>query len=1294
MAKSSTSARLWLGFWLIAASVGCGEVAVQGQDPSGSQISGDLGGDQGGDGSATAADSQGQDAIDAAQDVSAGDDVPQGSECVTDYDCISLPGKTPCKLPRCHKGYCQLQPMAPGTVCKSLTATASDCATPRCDQAGECAPTPVTDGTACGFGVCGKKCSTGECVPATAADYEDGNPCTKDWCDQGVQIRHEPITDLSALCDDGDACTSGDACKLGACKGVSASCDDLIECTLDTCKPGSGCQHQPDAKTCDDGDPCTDNGCDLALGCTASAAAPGGTCDDGNACTKGEVCDKAGKCTGTSTCACTSDADCAAAQTNLCLGPLTCVASVCVADPAKEVQCPSGDNCAPISCDVKTGQCAAQAATDGSACNDGNACTTSSSCQKGVCTGAQAANCDDANPCTSDACDPVLGCKSAAASGSCDDGSACTTNDSCSGGACAGTKVSCDDGVACTVDSCDAKTGQCANKADAALCDDGNPCTAVSCDAKAGCLFPADDTAKCDDGDSCTKDACKAGKCVGTNECACKEDSACNDNNPCTVDKCVQNKCVISSAADGASCDTGDKCQLPASGVCQAGACKSGNKPVNCSALADACNNAACDPGSGQCQKVAKTDGSSCDADGNGCTQGDSCQAGKCSAGKPLDCSASSDQCNKGSCVATAVDKASCVKTPVAGGTTCDDGKYCTTGDKCNASGVCASTAALDCSSLNGKCSDGVCDEAAKQCKSQPKSNTTQCDDGLACTSGDKCDGKGGCAAGTPVTCTGTACKPSKCDEVVKGCSAYNAGSGAVCDDGNACTAVDSCDGAGVCKGASPKTCSGDACNTAACDSKTGACVLTPVANGAACSDGNPCTTGDACASGKCSAGSPVVCKGDACNSGVCDTASGACGKKPLTDGTACDDAQACTSGDVCKTGACTSGAWTCSCKPATAATDCNDAKVCTADTCDLVAGAYKCSNTAQPGKVCDDANLCTTGDACTTTGSCAGKAIVCDDGNACTLDKCDGASGKCVNTANTGATCSDGSLCTQYDACGSDGKCSGKAIVCNDGNACTLDTCDASSGKCAFPNTPGSCSDGNACTGSDTCQNGQCIAGALKNCDDGNPCTNDACDAASGNCANTANSLSCTDGNACTLNDVCGSGKCQPGMAVKCSDGKVCTDDSCNTATGACVYLNNSAACDDGSLCTTPDTCKSGACYGTATVCNDNNPCTNDSCDLATGACVYVANTAPCSDSSVCTTGDVCSAGVCKGALIKCTDNNVCTSDTCSPKLGCLYDPVADGTICGVKFLCSTFPKIYCTPTCQAGFCETKPLL
>ncbi len=1285
MAHPYTFARTLLVGALALWALGCGEVAVQ--DYAGGAV--DLAtGDLPADGASTGTDAT---AADVAKDASATEDSAQGEECVTDFDCISVPGKTPCKLPRCNKGFCQLQAQAPGTVCKSMTASASDCATPRCDQAGECSLTPVSDGTTCGFGICGKKCSAGECVAASAADYEDGNPCTKDWCDQGVQIVHEPTTDLQATCDDGDACTSGDACKAGVCKGNSSSCDDLIECTLDSCVAGAGCSHKPDAKGCSDGNPCTDDGCDLAKGCTASAAAAGGPCDDGNACTAGEKCDSAGGCVGKSTCACTADADCAASQTNLCLGALTCKDSLCVADPALLVQCPSGDSCAPVSCDPKTGQCAAKPAADNSNCNDGNACTTASSCQKGVCTGSAPANCDDANPCTADACDPVLGCQSTPGSGSCDDGSACTTADSCSGGSCLGTKVNCDDAVACTIDSCDSKTGSCAHKADSALCDDGNPCTTAGCDAKLGCQFPADDSAKCDDGDACTKDACKGGKCVGTNECACKEDLACNDNNPCTTDKCVQNKCVISSASDGSACDSGDKCQMPGSGVCQLGACKAGNKPIDCSSQADACNNAACDPGSGKCQKVAKTDGSSCDADGNGCTQGDQCQAGKCSIGKLLDCSASSDACNKGSCKATATDKASCIKTPVAAGTTCDDGKYCTSKDTCNSTGACTGGAAVDCSTLSGNCSDGVCDEAAKQCKSQPKASTTACEDGLACTAGDKCDGKGGCAAGAPLTCTGTACKPSKCDEVAKGCSAYNASSGAVCDDGNGCTTVDGCDGAGTCKGASPKTCSGDACNTAACDAKTGACVLTAVGNGATCSDGNPCTTADTCQSGKCAGGSAVVCKGDACNTSSCDTASGSCVKKPVTDGTACDDAQACTTSDVCKAGTCTSGTWTCSCKPATAATDCDDKKVCTTDACNLVGGAYQCVNTAQTGKACDDANLCSTTDVCTSTGACAGTAVVCDDANPCTLDKCDPTTGKCAYTANTGAACSDGTLCTSSDTCQSTGVCTGKATVCSDGNACTLDTCDPISGKCAFPNTPGPCSDANACTASDTCQNGLCVAGTSKVCNDSNGCTNDSCDVATGNCIYTPNSAACSDGSACTVNDVCSASKCQAGAFIKCSDGNLCTDDSCNPATGLCVYTVNAEPCNDGNPCTVPDTCKSGGCYGTAKLCTDGNVCTNDSCDGLTGNCGFANNTSTCLDKNPCTTSEVCSGGLCVTKALICNDNNACTKDSCNTLTGCTYSPVADGTLCGVKYLCQTFPiKIYCTPTCSAGYCES----
>ena len=75
------------------------------------------------------------------------------------------------------------------------------------------------------------------------------------------------------------------------------------------------------------------------------------------------------------------------------------------------------------------------------------------------------------------------------------------------------------------------------------------------------------------------------------------------------------------------------------------------------------------------------------------------------------------------------------------------------------------------------------------------------------------------------------------------------------------------------------------------------------------------------------------------------------------------------------------------------------------------------------------------------------------------------------------------------------------------------------------------------------------------------------------------------------------------------CNDGNVCTDDSCNPATG-CVYTNNTASCDDGNACTTADTCSGGACVGgTPLVCNDSNACTDDSCNPSSG-CVYTPNT------------------------------------------------------------------------------------
>jgi len=65
-----------------------------------------------------------------------------------------------------------------------------------------------------------------------------------------------------------------------------------------------------------------------------------------------------------------------------------------------------------------------------------------------VCSGA--GDCDDGNPCTSDTCDPPIGCTHAAQAGECSDGDRCTA-DTCVGGQCIGA-IATSDGVACAYD--------------------------------------------------------------------------------------------------------------------------------------------------------------------------------------------------------------------------------------------------------------------------------------------------------------------------------------------------------------------------------------------------------------------------------------------------------------------------------------------------------------------------------------------------------------------------------------------------------------------------------------------------------------------------------------------------------------------------------------------------------------------------------------------------------------------------------------------------------------------------
>src|SRR5204863_241393 len=88
---------------------------------------------------------------------------------------------------------------------------------------------------------------------------------------------------------------------------------------------------------------------------------------------------------------------------------------------------------------------------------------------------------------------------------------------------------------------------------------------------------------------------------------------------------------------DGTTCSDGNACTQ--SDTCQAGVCTPGS-PVVCTAP-DACHLAgSCNPVTGVCGGAPnQPDGTTC-SDGNACTQSDTCQAGVCTPGSLVVCTA------------------------------------------------------------------------------------------------------------------------------------------------------------------------------------------------------------------------------------------------------------------------------------------------------------------------------------------------------------------------------------------------------------------------------------------------------------------------------------------------------------------------------------------------------------------------------------------------------------------------------------------------------------------------------
>ncbi len=1186
----------------------------------------------------------------------------------------------------------------------------TSCQLALCDVAtGSCMVGDMKDGVPCDDAdACSLEsfCQDGVCLGNGKLDCDDQDPCTLDSCDADTGCHSTALSGPS--CDDGNPCTENDTCEDGSCAGDALSCqcetdpdciafDDgnLCNGTL-TCVDG-GCVPAPgSAIQCpDDVGQCNHSICDANTGtCITTPRDDGDDCSDGDACTVGDKCVQ-GTCQSGDAYVCDecqSAADCVDLDSdNKCLGTHICSQGKCIIDPDTIPTQPKV-TCFSSTCDPATGQFVVEALPDGTFCDDLNACTVQDKCSNGNCKG-QAATCDDDNICTQDGCAPETGCTFEPLSlVPCDDGNACTAEDTCADGLCAN-----------------------AGELD---CDDDNPCTEDSCDIEQGCInAPLSDIA-CDDGDECTiNESCQEGLCVAAgNLCQCDSDADCaqyNDLDLCNGSlHCVDQKCLVNPESV-VICDTSNDTD---------------------------CVQTVCAPLTGECGPKKAGLGSPCD-DGNACTLGESCFQGNCLGGILVNCNdgnpCTSDSCDpEFGCLATPQDD-----TPCEDGDSCTEGDACQAGecqpglsicgcetdedcagfedgDLCNGTLMCVDgsctlneATVVTCQAPEGSCELNLCDPLTGLCALVPALDGTACDDGDACTESDACY-EGECLA-LDVDCDdGNQCTEDSCDSAT-GC-VNNALAGEPCDDGESCTEGDLCEGTVCISG-------NNVCDCA----ENGDCVEFD--------DGNPCNGVFICVENACvlDAASVVTCDpsaNTACSKNQCNPSSGDCELTLVPDGTVCNDGLVCTDYDVCLDGECMGEI-----------IDCDDDNPCTDDVCIDQQGGCVYQNNADP---CNDGNTCTEGDVCA-NGKCKGVAILCDDNNVCTKDSCAPATG-CLFEFAAGA-CDDGDACTANDTC-NEGTCAGEAVVCDDNNICTDDTCDPAAGCVAYPNK-NPCDDANPCTEGDVCAAGECVAGLPANCDDDNDCTDDSCDPQAGGCVNVALSgIACDDGNPCLTGDTCDDGECVGVVAVDCDDGNTCTANSCNPATGCVTTPLSGGECNDGNACTSGDVCAAGVCGGQIVTCNDSNPCTqdlcapasgclhppiqgpgvcsdnnpctqtdkcqqgvcvgsnpllcdddnictNDSCNLQTGQCDYSANSAPCDDGDPCTNDDQCSAKACLGgSQVVCNDNNQCTDDSCTPMVGCTFTD--NGTCqCESDDQCADDNNL-CngSPICVNNVCITDP--
>ncbi len=845
-------------------------------------------------------------------------------------------------------------------------------------------------------------------------------------------------------------------------------------------------------------------------------------------------------------------------------------------------------------------------------------------------------------------------------------------------------------------DTCDGAGKSCVDK----VKDSGVSCRSSLdlCDLEDTC----DGTSKvCADKVRDAGESCRvaAGVCDVDDTCSGGTSKVCVDRKRPNTVKCqtATEVCDVDDFCDGATNDCVDTFK-PSSFVCRdsiAGS-DSCDPAERCTGSSATCPNDVRLPNQFDCTAASR----------NRCATAAACENGSCVVSEEKTCSAATECAKAGVCNRAT---GNCEVAFEADGKACDDGIFCSVGDRCQ-SGVCKPTGGDQSRCEPHDCAAVFCDLTATHIANRCRYDAAAAK-GLVCRKSEsRCDPLEQCN-GVDIDCPADVHRPAGFS-----CSSASCAN-------NQMQAEVLCDGSAYCPVAQPVSCDGYACDASqvcksTCDTSAD-CIASHycldhvcerrVDPGKACESDAECPAGSAfCVDGVCC---NTACKGqcEACNlpgkEGLCELVSGA----PLGDRAPCrGDGSACNGTcDGTKRGQCTfpSTQTVCqeaACDPAAGAAVeqafCDGAGSCAA-TAPSDCAPYVCGATTCRGDCVSDAQC--TGESYCKAGKCRPLE---EPGAACARDaQCE--SGFCTDGVCCEARC-DG----QCEACGEGGKCApvsgapvGARPACagEKGDACA-GACDGRSRQsCVYPGASVACREARcevgvatvaaSCAGDGRCSAAQTVA--CPNGCEGALCAGDAC-AANGDCRAGERCIAGTcapqgeAGATCSSAADCGSGYCVDGV---CCD-RAC-DGQCEACDGAepgvCAPVSGAprgsrAPCtSDGSACggacdgkralgcayPVGTVCAAGSCEAgdgeavatTESQCNGSGRCPAPrqqvcgalGCDAKRGLC-----DGDCADGRACPSGKYCSAGVCVDDLSNgeaCRSGDECASGHC-----------VDGYCCG----------------------------